>query len=122
MTFVNPAFQNGFLFLWDKKITEVNREKENCELWEKIFRKSEDNIYPKKILANQLITIDDLQQFKNQLLEELLIALKSQTSVAPKRWMKTHEVRKLLKISPGTLQTLIFRCYSLYKNRRRTFL
>ncbi len=72
---------------------------------ERTFRKAEDN-YPQKIFAHQLITIDDLQQFKKQLLEELLLAFKKQTGVAPKRWLKSHELRRLLKISPGTLQTL----------------
>ncbi|WP_301921552.1 helix-turn-helix domain-containing protein [Ferruginibacter sp.] len=62
--------------------------------------------YTQKIFANQLITVDDLAEFKKQLLNELLAVLKSQTGIAPKKWMKSHEVRRLLKISPGTLQTL----------------
>ena len=73
---------------------------------EKTFRKPGEDIYPQKVFANQLITVDDLLQFKKQLLEELLTALKSQNSIVPKKWMKSHEVRRLLKISPGTLQTL----------------
>ena len=73
---------------------------------ERTFRKLQEDIYPKKIFASQLITIDDLMQFKKQLLEELLTALKSQINLVPKRWLKSHEVRRLLKISPGTLQTL----------------
>jgi hypothetical protein len=73
---------------------------------ERTFRKTTEDAYPQKIFAHQLITIDDLQQFKKQLLEELLLAFKKQTSVAPKRWLKSHELRRLFKISPGTLQTL----------------
>jgi hypothetical protein len=73
---------------------------------EKSYRKQEDVSYPQKIYAHQLITIDDLHQFKKQLLEELITALKPQIGAVPKKWMKSHEVRKLLKISPGTLQTL----------------
>jgi hypothetical protein len=73
---------------------------------ESIFKRTEDEIYPRKILANQLITVEDLQQFKKHLVEELLIALRSQPLQDPKKWMKSHEVRRLLKISPGTLQTL----------------
>ena len=73
---------------------------------ERTFRNSAEDIYPQKIFANQLITVDDLLQFKKQLLEELLTALKTQTGIVPKKWMKSHEVRRLLKISPGTLQTL----------------
>lgn len=73
---------------------------------EKTLRKPEEQIYPQKIFANQLITVDDLFKFKKQLVEELLTALKSQPGVVQKKWMKSHEVRRLLKISPGTLQTL----------------
>lgn len=72
---------------------------------QKPFRNEEES-YPKKIFANQLITVEDLQLFKNQLLDELIAALKAQTGTIPKKWMKSHEVRRLLKISPGTLQTL----------------
>ena len=73
---------------------------------EQIFRRSDQDRYPQKIFANQLITVDDLLQFKRQLLDELLIAFRSQAPTVSKRWMKSHEVRKFLKISPGTLQTL----------------
>lgn len=45
-----------------------------------IFKKAEEDAYPRKIFAQQLITIDDLQQFRKQLLEEMLIAIKSQAS------------------------------------------
>ncbi len=34
------------------------------------------------------------------------LALKKQTGVVPKRWLKSNELRRLLKVSPGTLQTL----------------
>ena len=73
---------------------------------EQLFRKTDQGRSAQKIFANQLITVDDLQQFKKQLLDELLIAFRSQSGTISKRWMKSHEVRKLLKISPGTLQTL----------------
>lgn len=73
---------------------------------ERAFKKTAEENYPQKIFAHQLITIDDLQQFKKQLLDELITALKTQTGTIPKKWMKSHEVRRLLKISPGTLQTL----------------
>ena len=59
-----------------------------------------------KVFANQLITVDDLLQFKRRLIDELLVAFRSQLPTVSKRWMKSHEVRKLLQISPGTLQSL----------------
>ena len=70
------------------------------------FQTTTGDNYPQKIFAHQLITVEDLSQFKKQLLEELLAVLKSQTGIVPKKWMKSHEVRRLLKISPGTLQSL----------------
>ena len=73
---------------------------------EQIFRKSDQDRYPQKVFANQLITVDDLLQFKRQLIDELLVAFRSQAPAVTKKWMKSHEVRKFLKISPGTLQTL----------------
>src|SRR5215204_4037170 len=73
---------------------------------EQAIRKGDQDLYPKKIFANQLITVDDLLQFKKQLLDELLAAFRSHSGTISKKWMKSHEVRKLLKISPGTLQTL----------------
>ena len=72
----------------------------------KNIQKSYEDIYPQKIYASQLITVDDLLQFKKQLLVELVAELKSQINIVPKKWLKSHEVRRLLKISPGTLQTL----------------
>ena len=73
---------------------------------ERIFSKREEKFSSELMYAHQLITVADLKAFKNQLIEELLTALKSQNSQAQKKWLKSHEVRRLLKISPGTLQTL----------------
>ena len=90
---------------------------------ERTFRKLLEEIYPRKIFANQLITVDDFEQFKKQLIDELVTALKSQINLIPKKWLKSHEVRRLLKILPGTFTNIeIFRCYPLYKNWRSTFL
>jgi hypothetical protein len=67
----------------------------------KTFRKPAEDSYPQKIFAHQLITVDDLFQFKKELLQELLTALKSQVNSTPKKWMKSHEVRRLLKSLPA---------------------
>jgi hypothetical protein len=56
-------------------------------------------------MALNILTNDDLQQFKTELFAELRSILKSE-SAQPKRWLKSEEVKKLLKVSPGTLQTL----------------
>jgi len=73
---------------------------------EKIFSKREERFSSERMYAHQLITIADLKEFKIQLIEELLTVLKPQHLPVQKKWLKSHEVRRLLKISPGTLQTL----------------
>jgi hypothetical protein len=54
----------------------------------------------------QIITTDDLHEFKVELLDEIRILINEQKNPVIKKWMKSVEVRKLLNISPGTLQTL----------------
>jgi hypothetical protein len=54
----------------------------------------------------ELITKDDLKQFKNELLTEIKHLIKPGQGQASKEWLKSYEVRKLLNISPGTLQNL----------------
>lgn len=73
---------------------------------EKISVKREERFSSERMYAHQLITIADLKEFKKQLIEELLFALKPPANQSQKKWLKSHEVRRLLKISPGTLQTL----------------
>lgn len=52
-----------------------------------------------------VITKEDLQQFKTELLEGIGNLLK-ETSTEQKLWLRTSEVKKLLNISSGTLQNL----------------
>lgn len=54
----------------------------------------------------QIITTDDLREFKVELLDEIRTLMSEQKTTVTKKWMKSVEVRKLLNISPGTLQTL----------------
>lgn len=56
-------------------------------------------------MAIEIITLEDLNEFRSLLLndlKEMLLAKPEQT----KQWLKSNEVRKLLNISAGTLQTL----------------
>ena len=54
----------------------------------------------------QILTTDDLREFKVELIDEIGKLLR-QSGVQPvKKWLKSREVRKLLNISPGTLQTM----------------
>lgn len=56
-------------------------------------------------MTNELLTREDLQQFRMQLLGELKEVLQ-QSKQSTKQWLKSAEVRKMLGISHGTLQDL----------------
>ena len=60
-----------------------------------------------KIYREQLITIEDLETFKADLLNEIRKLLQpGATQQGRKEWLRSSEVRKMLGISPGTLQNL----------------
>lgn len=56
-------------------------------------------------MAISIITKEDLQQFKTELLEDIKELLHGKTT-EQKLWLRTSEVKKLLNISSGTLQNL----------------
>jgi len=57
------------------------------------------------IMPAQIATTDDLRELKIELLESIKQLLKEQNGQITKKWLKSPEVRKLLGISHGTLQT-----------------
>lgn len=56
-------------------------------------------------MAVEIITREDLNEFRSLLLTDLKEMLNSKRE-QQKQWLKSVEVRKLLNISPGTLQNL----------------
>lgn len=56
-------------------------------------------------MAVEIITKQDLEDFRTLLLNDIKEIFQSKTEQT-KQWLKSKEVRKLLNISPGTLQTL----------------
>jgi hypothetical protein len=56
-------------------------------------------------MAVEIITKEDLYRFKRELLTELKEAFKEKFTDKP-QWLKSPDVRKMLAISPGTLQNL----------------
>jgi hypothetical protein len=54
----------------------------------------------------RLVTKDDLEQFKKELLEEIrrFQMYPRKRGEEPRAWLKSYEVRKMLGISAGTLQ------------------
>lgn len=55
--------------------------------------------------AIEVITKDDLNDFKKDLLQEIRQMIRPEEGQG-KKWLKSIDVRKLLNISPGTLQNL----------------
>lgn len=56
-------------------------------------------------MAINIVTKEDLAEFRHQLLDDFKNILHTKP-LKQKQWLKNGEVRKLLKISPGTLQNL----------------
>jgi hypothetical protein len=79
------------------------------------FPRQTTSILPRTQKSNQMatniITSEDLEQFKWEFLElikahiDKRLAHVSPTS-AERQWLKSHQVQRMLGISPGTLQTL----------------
>jgi hypothetical protein len=59
-----------------------------------------------KIYNDQLVTIGDLEEFKQDLLISLVQIVKANVAKPIKKWLKSYEVKELLGISHGTLQIL----------------
>lgn len=57
-------------------------------------------------MAIEVITKDDLQQFRTQLINDLRELLIPKEAKLAKPWLKNSEVRKLLNISANTVQRL----------------
>ncbi|WP_254087874.1 helix-turn-helix domain-containing protein [Dawidia cretensis] len=55
---------------------------------------------------DQLLTVGDLEAFKQQLFEELQNLLRERRTNENKQWLRSADVRKMLSISAGTLQNL----------------
>ena len=57
------------------------------------------------MMAAEIITKEDLQEFREQLLQDIKQLLGTQLN-EPKKLLKSYQVKHMLKISSGTLQTL----------------
>ncbi len=57
-------------------------------------------------MAATIITPEDLQNFKQELLAEIQKLLSQRQTTPNRKWLKSNEVRRLLLLSPGTLQNL----------------
>jgi hypothetical protein len=57
-------------------------------------------------MAIEVVTKEDLQLFRMQLLDDLRQIFAQQVQPSKKKWLKSVEVRKFLNISAGKLQNL----------------
>ncbi|WP_430972145.1 helix-turn-helix domain-containing protein [Sunxiuqinia rutila] len=57
-------------------------------------------------MPSEILTTDDLLEFKIELFDELKKLFKENQGLPSKKWLRSGEVRKLLGISPGTLQNM----------------
>lgn len=57
-------------------------------------------------MAVNIVTKEDLQDFKTDLLKELTELIQKKPGKEHREWLKSYEVMKALNISKGTLQVL----------------
>ena len=75
----------------------------NCHM------KKERGPYPPleiRICGDQLITKAHLEEFKEDLLAEIVQLFQSAPMGGVPKWLKTDEVKKMLNVSSGTLQAM----------------
>ena len=59
-----------------------------------------------KLLTGQIVTVDDLHEFKKVLLEEFKAIARDLKDNGGKKWLRSRDVKKFLGISHGTLQNM----------------
>lgn len=59
-----------------------------------------------RMFANQLTTVEDLVNFKEEIISEIRDIIARHAARPVKRWLKSFEVKELLHISTGTLHNL----------------
>ncbi len=57
-------------------------------------------------MSANIITLEEWVEFKTELIQEIRTILSESNNTTNKKWLKSSEVRKMLNVSPGTLQTL----------------
>jgi hypothetical protein len=55
-------------------------------------------IVPEKVFKDQLVTVADLEEFKEDLLLSLARLFRDNAAKTPKKWLKSHEVKSLLNM------------------------
>ena len=55
---------------------------------------------------NQLVTIEDLETFKAEMIAAITGILREKVKRPEKKWLKSSAARKLIGVSPGKLQAI----------------
>lgn len=83
--------------------------------------KDNDERQSARINRDQIVTLGDLELFRKNLIEELKTFFQSAAPKGEKRWLRSSEVRKLLNISPGTLQNFRINGHIPFNKMGKTF-
>jgi Mn-dependent DtxR family transcriptional regulator len=72
---------------------------------------SKDSILPhnrkiKNFMGATILTLEDLQDFKVEILQEIRNLLKDKTKIQKSKWIKSKELGEMLGVSPGTIMNL----------------
>jgi hypothetical protein len=57
-------------------------------------------------MAVTIVTLEDLEQFKKELLTEIEALMRRNGNAPQKKWLRSQEVKEMLNVSTGTLQNL----------------
>ncbi len=57
-------------------------------------------------MPTEIITTDDLREFRLELLDDIKKLLKLSEDLSHKKYLKSPDLMKILKVSSGTLQTM----------------
>jgi hypothetical protein len=57
-------------------------------------------------MAAEIITKEDLEEFRKTIISEIAELLNGKNHSTSAKWLKSYQVKNLLRISPGTLQNL----------------
>lgn len=57
-------------------------------------------------MPTQILTTEDLNEFKIELLNDIKELLKTNSSAATKKYLKSNELKKILNVSPTTMLNL----------------
>jgi hypothetical protein len=71
-----------------------------------IMEKYNETIKRPSIRRDQIATVQDLLDFRDQIITDIKKLLKEQAGVPTRQWLKAIDIKKMLRLSDGKLQYL----------------